>query len=200
MNRWHMPGQAPEDDDEDLDTGPSKTQIKKHMLALTEMGEQVVNLPDSQLARVPMSERLEKAIRECRRITAHGGRKRQIQYIGKLMRELDDAEVDAIRAKLAAFSGESNAENVRFHALERWRDRLLADDAALQAYLDKYPEVEVQRLRQLIREARKDASAGKPPKHARELFKLLRETEEAANPVQPVAQDGAPNAPEADDA
>lgn len=195
-----MPGQAPEDDDEDLDTGPSKTQIKKHMLALTEMGEQVVNLPDSQLARVPMSERLEKAIRECRRITAHGGRKRQIQYIGKLMRELDDAEVDAIRAKLAAFSGESNAENVRFHALERWRDRLLADDAALQAYLDKYPEVEVQRLRQLIREARKDASAGKPPKHARELFKLLRETEEAANPVQPVAQDGAPNAPEADDA
>lgn len=195
-----MPGQAPEDDDEYLDTGPSKTQIKKHMLALTEMGEQVVNLPDSQLARVPMSERLEKAIRECRRITAHGGRKRQIQYIGKLMRELDDAEVDAIRAKLAAFSGESNAENARFHALERWRDRLLADDAALQAFLDKYPEVEVQRLRQLIREARKDASAGKPPKHARELFKLLRETEEAANPVLPVAQDGAPNAPEAGDA
>lgn len=195
-----MPGQAPEDDDEDLDTGPSKTQIKKHMLALTEMGEQVVNLPDSQLARVPMSERLEKAIRECRRITAHGGRKRQIQYIGKLMRELDDAEVEAIRAKLAAFSGESNAENARFHALERWRDRLLADDAALQAYLDKYPEVEVQRLRQLIREARKDAAGGKPPKHARELFKLLREAEEAANPVQPAAPQGAAETSEADDA
>jgi ribosome-associated protein len=194
-----MPGQAPEDDDEDLDTGPSKTQIKKHMLALTEMGEQVVNLPDSQLARVPMNERLEKAIRECRRITAHGGRKRQIQYIGKLMRELDETEVEAIRAKLAAFSGESNAENARFHALERWRDRLLADDAALQAYLDKYPEVEVQRLRQLIREARKDAAANKPPKHARELFKLLRETEEAANPVQP-AQPAGTGATEADDA
>jgi ribosome-associated protein len=195
-----MPGQAPEDDeDEGLDSGPSKTQIKKHMLALTEMGEQVVNLPDSQLARVPMSERLEKAIRECRRITAHGGRKRQIQYIGKLMRELDEAEVEAIRAKLAAFSGESNAENARFHALERWRDRLLADDAALQQYLDKYPDVEVQRLRQLIREARKDAAASKPPKHARELFKLLREAEEAANPVQP-AHPAERAATEADDA
>ncbi|HET7773302.1 MAG TPA: ribosome biogenesis factor YjgA, partial [Burkholderiaceae bacterium] len=112
------------------------------------------------------------------------------------MRELDEAEVEAIRAKLAAFSGESNAENARFHALERWRDRLLADDSALQAYLDKYPDVEVQRLRQLIREARKDAAAGKPPKHARELFKLLRETEEAANPVQAPAADAA----EADDA
>ncbi|HET7772209.1 MAG TPA: DUF615 domain-containing protein, partial [Burkholderiaceae bacterium] len=65
MNRWHMPGQAPEDDEDlegsGLNAGPSKTQIKKHMLALTEMGEQVVNLPDSQLARVPMNERLEKA-------------------------------------------------------------------------------------------------------------------------------------------
>jgi ribosome-associated protein len=159
---------------------PSKTRIKQQMADLRDLGQEIVELPDARVKQMPMSEKLGDAVMLCRKVTAHGGRKRQLQYIGKLLRDEPEENLAGIKAKLAAFAGESNAENARFHGMERWRDRLLQDDAAVAAFITTYPNTESQRLRQLLREARKDAVLGKPPKHSRELFKLIRETIEGA--------------------
>jgi ribosome-associated protein len=154
----------------------SKTQKKQQMTELQALGATLVALPETQFRQLPMSERLMLAARDARKITDHEGRRRQLQYVGRLMRDEDEATVDAMRAKLAAFKGESNAENARFHAMEKLRDALLANDAAITRFIAEHAAVDVQRLRNLVREARKDAQSNKPPKHARELFKLIRET------------------------
>jgi ribosome-associated protein len=175
-----IPEASEDDADATTPEGPSKTQRKKQMLALQDLGEELVELAESRLKAVPLSERVLTAVLAARRITAHGGRKRQLQYIGKLMRDEDDETIAAIRHKLAGFAGEHNEENARFHAIERWRTRLLDKDEALQTFIERFPQAPIQRLRQLVREARKDAQTGKPPSHARELFKLIREIVEDA--------------------
>ena len=164
--------------DDNLKIGPSKTKIKQQLADLRDIGQQIVALPDSRLKQLPLSEKLFDAVMLCRKISAHGGRKRQLQYIGKLLREEPEETTISIRAKLLAFAGESHEENAKFHAMERWRERLLMDDSAITEFLHTYPDVEIQRLRQLIRQARKDAAAHKPPAHARDLFKLIRHTVE----------------------
>jgi ribosome-associated protein len=146
------------------------------MTALQTLGATLVALPETQFRQLPMSERLMLAAREARKITSHEGKRRQLQYVGRLMRDEDEATIDAIRAKLAAFKGESNAENARFHAMEKLRDAMLAEDAAITRFITDHAAVDVQRLRNLVREARKDTQGNKPPKHARDLFKLIRET------------------------
>ena len=178
MNPYLFDPNARGDDDDFKDIGPSKTKIKQQLADLRDLGQHIVALPDSRVKQLPMSERLYDAVMICRKVTAHGGRKRQLQYIGKLLREEPEENMANIRGKLAAFAGESQEENAKFQAMERWRDRLLAQDSAVAAFLQAYPNIEIQRLRQLVREARKDATALKPPKHARELFKLIRETVE----------------------
>jgi ribosome-associated protein len=167
-------------DSPDDSAGPSKTRIKQQMEELRDLGQVIVELADSRVKQLPMTERLTEAVMICRKITAHGGRKRQLQYIGKLLRDEPEENMLAIRGKLAAFSGASNTENARFHALERWRDRLIAQDEAIDAFMRSYPAAPLQRVRQLSRQARKDAEAGKSPKSARELFKLIREVAEGA--------------------
>ena len=167
-----------EADDSLKNISPSKTKIKQQLADLRDLGQHIVALPESRVKQLPLSEKLFEAVMLCRKISAHGGRKRQLQYIGKLLREEPEENMISIRAKLSAFAGESHEENAKFHAMERWRERLLTEDSAITEFLHTYPNVEIQRLRQLIRQARKDAAAHKPPAHARDLFKLIRHTVE----------------------
>ncbi|QHE91922.1 DUF615 domain-containing protein [Pandoraea fibrosis] len=157
------------------DEGPSKSQRKRESHALQDLGEELVNLGKDALARVPMPDNLERAVRDCRKITAHEGRRRQMQYVGKQMRTLDESEVEAIRRALDIINGVSKAETAKLHALERWRERLLAKDEALTELLTQHPEADAQQLRTLVRNARREQAAQKPPKAFRELFQVLKD-------------------------
>jgi ribosome-associated protein len=159
-------------EDNDHQEAPSKSELKRRMEALQDIGEVLVDLPKDKLKQLELPESLHEAILEAKRITAHGGRRRQLQYIGKLMRGVD---ADPIRAKLEEWNGNHAAETAMLHRLENWRKRLLEDDAALAEFISQYPAFDIQHLRTLIRNSRKEQQAGKPPKSSRELFRLLRE-------------------------
>jgi ribosome-associated protein len=161
------------DDDENY---VSKTKRKQAMTELQDMGEELVKQGNSRLAELNLPEELLTAVQEAKRITANGATRRQMQYIGRLMRNID---VAPIKAKLDAWSGNSKAEAAKFHRLERWRDRLLSDEAALSEFIAEFPATDAQQIRTLIRNARKEAEASKPPKSSRALFKLLREMAES---------------------
>lgn len=157
-----IPGQEP----------PSKTRLKQQMLDLQALGVALVKLPESQFASIPLPENLAIAIREARRITAHEGRRRQMQYVGKLMRNVDP---EPIRAALAEREGNSTESKVRQQHLERWRSRLIEDDSALTEYATSHPGTDIQAMRTLIRNARKEIAETKPPRAQRELFRVLRD-------------------------
>jgi len=160
----------PDDDEEDLP--PSKTKIKQQMHELQDLGEELVALGKDQLAQLDIPESLRDAIREMHRINKFGAQRRQMQYIGKLMR---DVETEPIIAKLNAWKGISREHVAYTHLLERWRDRLLENDKALTDLLAAHPGADVQRLRALIRNAQKEKETGKPPKNFREIYQVLRE-------------------------
>ncbi|OVZ57339.1 hypothetical protein CDO44_19645 [Pigmentiphaga sp. NML080357] len=172
--------------DEGDQRAPSKSQLKRQMTALQELGERLVGLPDSKLRQLPLAERLYDAVREAQRITSHEGKRRQLQYVGKLMRE---AHVEPIQAMLAEWDGESMEQVAAFHQLELWRDRLLGDDEHFTAFMNLYPHAEAQPLRALIRAARKEQAAnaallpGREPqrKHYRALFQEIKRLQAAAN-------------------
>lgn len=153
---------------------PSKSQRKREMHALQALGETLAELPKDALARIDLPEDLADAVREARRITDHEGRRRQMQYVGRVMRALDEHDVDAIRRAIDTIQGVNKAETARLHALERWRERLLAGDDALTELMARYPHADAQQLRTLIRNARREAAQQKPPKAFRELFQVLR--------------------------
>lgn len=154
----------------------SKTKRKQAMNELQDMGEALVKQGNSRLAELNLPEELLSAVLEAKRITSNGAIRRQMQYIGRLMRDIDAAP---IKAKLDAWSGNSKAEAAKFHRLERWRERLLADESALSEFMGEYPAADAQQIRTLIRNARREAEASKPPKSSRALFKLLKETTES---------------------
>jgi len=158
----------------ETDEPKSKSQKKRDMTALQDLGAELEALPRDRLARVPMPEVLADAIHEARRTTSHEGKRRQMQYVGKVMRGLDDDEVEAIRAALEGFKGTSKAETARMHLIERWRELLLADDAALTRFLGEHPGGDVQSLRNIIRNARKEKEQAKPPRYFRELFQAIK--------------------------
>ncbi len=158
--------------EEEEELPPSKTKIKKQMHELRDLGEELTELGKDQIAQLDIPENLRDAIREMHRMKTFGAKRRQMQYIGKLMRDVDTAP---IIARLNAWKGISQQHIGYMHLLERWRERLLENDAALTELLAKYPEADVQRLRTLIRNAQKEREAQKPPKHFRELFQVLRE-------------------------
>ena len=165
-----------QDEDFTEDTGrPSKTKKKEAMHELQDLGAELVELSVGQLKRINLPENIFDAVRECQKITAHGARRRQIQYLGKLMRSADDAP---IRAGLALLRGESAAETARLHRLERMRTRLLADEAALSDIAATWPGADLQQLRQLRRNALKEQAAGKPPKNYRAIFQALQELDQ----------------------
>lgn len=161
----------PDEEFDEFDDQPSKSQRKRDMHALQDIGEQLVDLNKDRLNQLDLPENLRDAVVEARRIHAHGARRRQMQYIGKLMRTID---ATPIQAKLDEWNGASREQNAKFHMLERWRDRLLAEDEALSELARDCAAADIQKIRTLIRNARKEQAAGKPPKSSRALFVELR--------------------------
>ncbi|NWN83632.1 MAG: DUF615 domain-containing protein [Halomonas sp.] len=157
----------------DNDERPSKSQLKREMQALQTLGEQVIAMTPGERARFPLSDDMLAAVEETSRIRSHEGRRRHMQYIGKLMRREDLA---AIRDVHDEIEQETLRRDHAFHRLETWRDRLVDEgDPAVEAFIADYPDADRQALRQLIRNARREHAKGKPPASARKLFKLIRE-------------------------
>jgi ribosome-associated protein len=158
---------------------PSKSQLKREMTALQKLGEELVAEPRDRVKRVPMPEDVREAILECQQIKDHEGRRRQMQYVGKKMRTLDETELAAIQRTLDSWRGLSKADTAAMHALERRREKLLKDDNALAELLQQYPELDIQHLRTLIRNARKEQAENKPPKAYREIFQILKDLQKS---------------------
>lgn len=154
---------------------PSKSQRKREMTALQKTGEQLVNESADRVKRTPMPENLREAILECQRIRNHEGRRRQLQYIGKIMRSLNEETIATINRTIESWRGQSKADTLLMHALENQREKLLADERALTEFLHKYPQADIQQLRTLIRNAKKETAANKPPKAYREIYRLLKQ-------------------------
>lgn len=164
---------AAADDDHGYDR-PSKSQLKREMHALQTLGAALVELPKDALKRMPMPDALDEAVRDARRITDHEGKRRQLQYVGRVMRTLSDEETAALRAALDTYNGANRAETAKLHWIERTREALLADDAALTEFIRRHPAADPQEGRTLIRNARKEAQLGKPPRYFRELFQWIK--------------------------
>ncbi len=169
-----------ETDDNGYDR-PSKSQLKREMEALQELGQALVELPKDALKRMPMTEDLADAVHECRRITDHEGKRRQLQYVGRMMRGLTEAEVAALRTKLEEHRGVNKAATARLHWIERTREKLLADDAALTEFLRQHPAADAQEGRTLIRNTRREHEQSKPPKYFRELFQWIKDASREGN-------------------
>lgn len=163
------------DQHDDAAERPSKTQRKNEMKALQALGERIIAMSEAERARLPLSEDMRFAVEETSRIRSHEGRRRHMQYVGKVMRRED---LTAIQAAFDAMEQEAVRRDQAFHRLERWRDRLIDDTSAesLEAFIAEYPDVDRQTLRQLIRNAQSERQREKPPTNARKLFRLIRET------------------------
>lgn len=170
------PNDPSEPSDDDAARGPSRSQKKREVEALQDLGAQLVELPATQLKRMDLPDELRAAVTACRKITQNGALRRQKQFIGKLMRSIDAAP---IQAQLDAFNGVNAAETARLHQAERWRDQLLAGSEALTDFLNHYPAADATRLRQLIRAAHDETAKNKPPRAFRELFQLIRQSMQA---------------------
>ncbi|MFZ2999202.1 MAG: ribosome biogenesis factor YjgA [Undibacterium umbellatum] len=170
---------------------PSKSQLKREMTALQKLGQELVEQARERVKRVPMPEDVREAILICQQIKDHEGRRRQMQYVGKKMRTLDEAEIALIQKTIDSWKGASKSETAAMHALERRRDKLLADDNALTELMAEHPQLDVQQLRTMIRNARKEQAENKPPKAYREIFQILKDSQKSK---------AAANADEADDA
>jgi ribosome-associated protein len=157
---------------------PSKSQLKREMDALQALGARLIELGKERLAKIDMPDELRVAVKEAQRITAHGGRRRQLQYIGRLMRNVDPAP---IQAAIDEVDGISAVAKARQHALERLRERFLEDESVLDEIARRTATADFQQLRQLRRNALKEKAEGKPPRAYRELFRVLRELEDQAD-------------------
>ena len=148
---------------------------------LQKLGEDLLTLRTDLMARLDLSEKLVDAVAEAKRITNFEGKRRQMQYIGKLMRGLDDEQLGAVHAALNEQLNGSAEDNLRLHQAESWRERMVADDDAVGEWIAQFPGTDIQQLRSLVRQARKDAVPEKPGealrhgKAYREIFQLLRE-------------------------
>ncbi|MBX3605990.1 MAG: DUF615 domain-containing protein [Piscinibacter sp.] len=163
---------APDDDTVDR---PSKTQRKKASHELQDLGEALVALPEDRVAALPLPEALADAVREFRRTRSHEGRRRQMQYIGRLMRGTDTAPIR--QAVLDMQLGRAK-DSLALHESERWRAELIGSDDALTGFLREHPQADAQRLRALVRNARKDAAAQPEQRSGRayrELFQFIKQ-------------------------
>jgi len=160
-------------DDDFSDEPKSKSQLKRDMQELQDLGVQLTQLPLSILAKIPLDAQLYDAVIQAENIYEKSGKKRHLQFIGKLMRHADG---DAIRAALAKLDDDKKRSARQLHIVEQWRDRLLAnEDNALSDFFDHYPNSDRQVLRNLMRAAQKEKEHNKPPASARKLFKYLRD-------------------------
>jgi ribosome-associated protein len=183
-----------EDVDESL---ASRTSLKQAAHDLQDLGAEIIDLPSERLKKLEalgedvIPERIIDAVKLARKINAHGGRRRQMLYVGKLVRELQDEQVTAIRAAIDSFNQTDAASIAQFHMLERWRERLLENDDVLTEFIQEHTRAAspdtMQRLRALIRNARKEKDSNKPPQNYRELFQLLKEISQVPDvPAEPL--------------
>ena len=172
---------------------PSRSEQRRAALDVLELGEQLVAMTATQLGRLPIPEELLPHIRETQRITSFGARKRQLAYLAKQMRKLDDEALDAIRDAMSKDGEAARRETAALHRVEALRDALLGEDGdeALTGLLAAHPQADRQKLRQLVRNTREERAKSKPPRAFRELFRELREL---------LAQDGGASGEEADGA
>jgi ribosome-associated protein len=171
--------QPMEDSEFDDPEAPSKSRRKRDMLALQKLGEELLAFPVATLQDMGLPEPLFEAIETARRIKAHGGRRRQLQYIGKLMRNLDTA---SIREAIASRRQQQSTHTRAFHRLEGLREALIDDaDAALAVVFEEFPAADRQHLRRLARQARTERDNHQPPRAARVLFRYLRDLQEQSN-------------------
>ena len=166
----------PADEDDFLEP-PSKSSRKREMQALQDLGEQLVALSPERLKKVPLPESLYEAIRAAQGFKMEA-RRRQLQYIGKLMRKIDP---EPIQAQLDIFAGNSAVEVAKMHRLERLREQLLEDEQVIGTIAETWHEADLQYLRTLRRNALKEREAARPPKSFREIFRVLRELQEASD-------------------
>lgn len=161
---------------------PSKTQMKKVSHDLQSLGEDLLELPKAKLAKLPMPERLLDALNELRRIKNFEGRRRQLQFVGKLMRDVDP---EPLREAVAEQRLPSARQVLAMHEAEAWRDRLIDQDTALTEWLDAHPADDVQALRTMVRNARKEAQQAaaaqandgaveRKGRHYRDLFQHVK--------------------------
>lgn len=167
----HPEQDMPVDDDFDR---PSKSQKKRDMLVLQDLGEDLLTLPMNRLTPLNLPEVLMDAVKAAKKITAHEGRRRQMQYIGKLMRQVD---AEPIREAVAAFKLGHAKDSLALHHSERWREKLLAGDDAMQAFINEHEGIDVQQLRSLVRAARKDVALApelRSGRAYRDLFQFIK--------------------------
>ncbi len=169
----------------------SRTDLKRESAELQKLGEELLTLRADLLERLELSEKLKDAVLEAKRITNFEGKRRQMQFIGKLMRLVDPAVLETVRAALTEQTSGSAQENLILHLAETWRERLLGAEDAFGDWLAQHPDTDSQQLRAMIRQARKDAVPEKPGaavRHGRayrDIFQILREhltEQEAAKP------------------
>lgn len=156
---------------------PSRTAKKREAEHRKLLGTKLTTLSADQLAKLELPERLTEALTEFSRLRARGAKRRQLQFIAALMRELDPEPIEQLMDEL---EGQSASSRYIQHQTERWRDRLLAEPAALTEFIDEYPTVDRQQLRQRLDKARKSAPEAQQTRARRELFRALREPIEAA--------------------
>jgi len=163
----------------------SKSQRKREAHELLDLAKKLISMPETRLKKLPMDQDLRHEVDFARSIRSHGARKRQMMTVGKILRKRDNDDLlDAVNN----INQKNRQEHARFHHIEAWRDRLIeGNDQDLSELLEQCPAANAQTLRQLIRNAKKEAKLGKPPTAARKLFKLLRETNEE-NPLPPRPQ------------
>ena len=161
----------------------SKSQRKREAHELLDLGKKLITMPEARLKSLPLDDDLRQEVEFARSIRSHGARKRQMMTVGKMLRNRDNETLmDAVNN----IDQKNRQVHARFHHIEAWRDRLIeGSDQELSELLEQTPGINVQTLRQLIRNAKKEAKLGKPPAASRKLFKLLRETDEQ-NPLPPL--------------
>ena len=171
----HDGGEADADNTEVVDTRPSKTQLKQKSHELQTLGVALTALSDERLAGIEMPESLRYAIEVLRKTKSHEGKRRQMQYVGKLMHHADE---EVLREAVAGATLGSAQYTLALHEAEQWRLELINDDEAMTRWLQAHPDTDSQQLRSLVRAARRDATGLAPearqPKSFRELFQFLR--------------------------
>jgi ribosome-associated protein len=164
---------------DEQDYGPSRTQQRREALAVLALANQLVELPPSRLAKLDLPEDVREEVANVRRISSHIARKRQLAFLAKKMRRHEDAVFDSVRAELGENRERQRQETAAMHRLEALRERLLEDDEAAAALIADHPAIDRQHLRSLIRQARSERTANKPPRAYREIFQLLKDLQQA---------------------
>lgn len=177
-------------DTHDIDDIPSKSQRKREMTALQDLGEALVALSQEQIETLDLPEVLRAAVLDAKRIHKFGALRRQFQYIGKIMRKVD---AEPIRYQLDVIEGHSRSHSAWLHGLERWRDRMLADDANIAQFAVEHPRTDERRLRLLVQAVHEERAHARPPRAFRELFRVLRDSVPApSSATAPQDQEQAP--------